>query len=492
MMSVAADKIKLWREHPAAMVGDLFGATPDPWQLECLEAFPHEPKIAMKASKGPGKTCVLAWLAWNFLLTRPEPKIAATSISGSNLSDGLWTEMAVWQGKSPLLKDLFLWQRTRIESRQKPATWYMTARTWSQSASPDDVGKTLAGLHQPYIMFLLDESGGMPDGILASAEAALSTCIEGHIVQAGNPTNLSGPLYIACVLSRDQWRVIEINGDPDNPNRATRVDIKWARDQIRQWGRDNPFVMVNILGQFPPAGFNTLIGIDELREATRRHYYETDIMLAARVLGIDVAREGDDASVIFPRQGLVAFQPQVLRGVRGTEGADIVARRMTTWGADGVFVDDTGGFGSSWIDNLLRLGHAPVGVKFNGKATLDRYANKRTEMAFDAVNWIQRGGAIPDIPELLRAMSETTYTHIGDRLILEPKEDVKARLHFSPDHFDALMLTFAAPVEPVRRGADRVMHQSEFNPLSAMNLSTSYTLGSHSSDYDPFARQMNR
>ena len=491
-MDVAAAKMKVWREHPAVMVKELFGATPDPWQEECLEAFPHEPKIAMKASKGPGKTCVLAWLAWNFLLTRPEPKIAATSISGSNLSDGLWTEMAVWQGKSQLLSQMFTWGKTRIESREKPATWYMTARTWSQSASPDDVGKTLAGLHQPYIMFLLDESGGMPDGILASAEAALSTCIEGHIVQAGNPTNLSGPLYIACVLSRDQWRVIEINGDPDNPNRATRVDIKWARDQIRQWGRDNPFVMVNILGQFPPAGFNTLIGIDELREATRRHYYETDIMPSARVLGIDVAREGDDASVIFPRQGLVAFQPQVLRGVRGTEGADIVARRMTTWGADGVFIDDTGGFGSSWIDNLLRLGHAPVGVMFNGKATLDRYANKRTEMAFDAVNWIQRGGAIPDIPELLRAMSETTYTHIGDRLILEPKEDVKARLHFSPDHFDALMLTFAAPVEPVRRGTNRVMHQAEFDPMSVMNLSTSYTVGSHSSDYDPFARQLNR
>ena len=96
------------------------------------------------------------------------------------------------------------------------------------------------------------------------------------------------------------------------------------------------------------------------------------------------------------------------------------------------------------------------------------------------------------LPRFIAACAQTTYTFQGDRFILEPKEDVKARLHFSPDHFDALMLTFAAPVEPVRRGSDRVMHQSEFDPLSAMNLSTSYTLGSHSSDYDPFARQLNR
>ena len=35
----------------------------------------------MKACKGPGKTAVLAWLAWNFLLTRAHPKIAVTSIT---------------------------------------------------------------------------------------------------------------------------------------------------------------------------------------------------------------------------------------------------------------------------------------------------------------------------------------------------------------------------------------------------------------------------
>jgi phage terminase large subunit len=454
------------------MVRDLFGATPDIWQEEVLEAFPHQQKIAMKASKGPGKTTVLAWLAWNYLLTRPHPKIAATSINGPNLEIGLWTEMAVWQGRSPLLKEAFEWTKTRIRNREHPDTWYMASRSWRSDANNEELGQTLAGIHADYVMFLLDESGGMPTAILAAAEAALSSCKEGHVLQAGNPNSRQGALYFACVTSSQDWFVVEINGDPDNPKRASRVNIEWARSQIRQYGRDDPFVMVDVLGQFPPADFNSLISYDELVEATRRRYFEGDIASAPKIIGVDVAREGDDTSVIFPRQGLVAFQPQQLRNITGTEGANLIATRVKQWGADAVFIDDTGGFGSSWIDNLNRLGHAPVPVKFNGKAVVDRYANKRTEMAYDAVAWIRAGGAIPDIPQLLRAMSETTYTHNGDRLVLEPKESIKRRLEFSPDHFDALMLTFAAPVEPVHHGEIRMVHRADFDPMSVINIAS--------------------
>jgi Domain of unknown function DUF302 len=71
----ASDR-NLIEDHPAKMVREIFGARPDPWQEEALELFPTTPRIAMKACKGPGKSTVLAWLAWNYLLTRPHPKIA--------------------------------------------------------------------------------------------------------------------------------------------------------------------------------------------------------------------------------------------------------------------------------------------------------------------------------------------------------------------------------------------------------------------------------
>ena len=213
-------RIHEWSQHPSKMVRDLLGVEPDPWQAEALEAFPSSPRLAMKAAKGPGKTSCLAWIGWNFLLTRPFPKCAATSISGKNLEDNLWTEFAKWRDRSELLKQKFTWTKTRIFCNDAPETWFMTARSWAQSADRNTQANTLAGLHADYVLVLLDESGGIPDSVMVTAESALSSCVEGHVIQAGNPTHLEGPLYRACTSSRALWRLIEITGDPDDPRRS--------------------------------------------------------------------------------------------------------------------------------------------------------------------------------------------------------------------------------------------------------------------------------
>ena len=464
--TAAVEALARWREHPAQFVREVFGATPEAWQDDVLEAFPRHQRIAMRASKAVGKTACLAWLAWNFLLTRPFPKIAVTSVSADNLADNFWTETATWMQKSPLLQRAFEWTKTRITARDHPETWWMAARSWSKTADRTQQSATLAGLHSDYLLFVLDESGDIPDAVMASAEAALASGVETHIVQAGNPTRLDGPLWRACNADRADWYVMEVNGDPDNPKRSSRVSIEWARQQIRTWGIDSPWVLVNVFGRFPPASLDSLIGIDELREATQRVYREGDYVHAAKVLGVDVARFGGDKNVIFPRQGLVAFDPIVARDVTGTEGAALVARKIADWDADATFVDDTGGYGASWIDNLVRTGHSPIGIGFASKALDPRYFNRRAEMVFECVQWIKRGGRIPDVPPLLAALSQTTYTIQGDRFLIEPKEQIKARLGYSPDEMDGLILTFAQPVAPrptgymggVKRGTLEVEH----------------------------------
>jgi hypothetical protein len=450
-MISAPDNIRRWREEPARFVRELFDVEPDPWQDEVLHAFPDRPRLAMKACKGPGKTAVEAWLAWNFLLTRTHPKIAAVSITAENLADNLWAEMAKWRQRSPILQRAFEWNKTRIFSRQHPETWWMSARSWTRTADRQQQGSTLAGLHADFVLFILDESGGIPDAVMASAEAALSSCREGHIVQAGNPTHLEGPLWRACTSERALWHVTEITADPDDPKRSTRVRAEWAREQIQKYGRDNPWVLVNVFGKFPPGSLNTLIGPDECRAATKRFYRPEEFGAAPRVLGVDVARFGDDQSVIFPRQGLAAFAPMKFRNLDGLQGAGAVARKWQDWRADAVFIDDTGGWGASWIDNLRRLGREPIGIGFASRPNDPRYENKRTEIYFEAVEWIKAGGALPpDCAELIAALSQTTYSFRGDRLLLEPKEQVKSRLGYSPDEADAFALTFAQPV--VQRG----------------------------------------
>lgn len=428
------------------MVRDVFGVTPDPWQDDVLEAFPSQPRIAMKACAGPGKTAVLAWLAWNFLLTRPHPKVAATAISGENLKDNLWAEMAKWQQKSPLLMEVFEWQAERIFARANPQTWWMSARRWSKSATPDQQGNTMRGLHDDYVMALVDESGGVPQAVMATIENIGASAKEWHIVQAGNPTHLEGPLYVACTTGRGLWWVIEITADPDDPKRTPRVSVEWARDQIKTYGRDNPWILVNVFGRFPPSSLNTLIGPDEVGEAMKRFYQPDKYQHDPKVLGVDVARFGDDASVIFPRQGIVAFPPQTLRNVNSVQGAGTVARKAIDWGSDGEMIDGTGGYGGGWCDQLRVLGRTPFEVQFSGEPHDRRYANKRTEMAFDAAAWVRRGGCLPPVQELVGEMTVPTYTFTGDRMILEPKDMIKKRLGRSPNYADALGLTFAEPV----------------------------------------------
>lgn len=472
-MSKASDRIRLWRERPDIFVRECFNVTPDGWQDEALLAFPHNPRMALKASKGVGKSALLAWLAWNYLLTRPHPKIAATSISSDTLSDTLWAEMSHWQSKSPLLKAAFTWTKTRIFANEHPETWWMSARSWPKSADQSALGNTLAGLHADFVLFLLDESGGMPEAIMASAEAALSSCKEGHIVQAGNPTHLSGPLYRACTQERRLWWVKEISSAPDDPKRSNRVSVEWARQQIEKYGRDNPWVLVSVFGQFPPASMNALIGVEEVGDAMKRDYREQEYSSAARVLGIDVALFGDDTSVIFPRQGIQAFTPSIYRSIDGTTGANLAARKIKEWDVDATFVDNTGGFGSSWCDNLRRLGYNPIGVHFAEKPHDGKYFNKRAEMMFEAVNWIRAGGALPpDRPELLASLTQTTYTFKNDKLMIEPKDVIKEKLGYSPDEMDAFILTFAGPAlknNPMRNGR-QANFTYQYDPLSDKHI----------------------
>lgn len=124
------------------------------------------------------------------------------------------------------------------------------------------------------------------------------------------------------------------------------------------------------------------------------------------------------------------------------------------------FIDDTGGYGSGVIDSLLQAGQSPQGIPFSGKAIDNRYLNKRAEMWFNMAEWVKRGGALPNIPELARELSSVTYTFQNGKFRIEEKELIKARLGFSPDYADALCLTFALPEMPSSNSVNGYPYQA--------------------------------
>ena len=455
-LAAAARHIAAWRRDPVLFVRENFHAEPDRWQVKGLLAYVRGNarlvRLALQACAGPGKSTLLAWLGWWTLACMADknkhPQGAALSCTEDNLKDGLWKELAKWRVVSPFLNKAFVQNDKRIYAKDHKETWFLSARSFAKTADAETQGRSLSGLHAPFMFYLIDESGDMAPAVGRAAEQGLSNCEWGRIATAFNPTSTQGLGHHAVSEQSHLWDVIVITGDPDHPDRSPRIDLGWAREQVKLYGRDNPWVMAFILGLFPPSAINALLGPDEVRISMHRNVPDHAYRNVQKRLGIDVARFGDDRTVIFPRQGLRAFLAAIMRNARTTAIAGRVAAAKAKWGSELELIDNSGGWGAGVIDQCLLGDLVLVPVNSSDAASDPRYFNKRSEMNFLAAEWVKNGGQLPDDPELVREACAATYTFQNGKLRVEEKEQIKKRLGYSPDKWDAFVYTFALPDMP--------------------------------------------
>lgn len=452
MSEPAEVKLRRWRRDPVAFVREELHVEPDEWQCDFLTAYAHgKNRTAAAACKGPGKTGAESWAGLHFLACYPDSKVPCTSITGPNLKDGLWSEFSKWMQRSEFLKREFRWTQTRIFQKDHPETWFATARQWSQDADAEQQANTLAGIHADYILFIIDECSNIPDGVVAAAEGALTSGKVCRLIMAGNCTRTAGPLWRAVGADRAFWNIIRITGDPDDPKRSPRINLEEARAQISKYGRNSFIVRVNILGLFPERQADKLLDVSDCEAAMKRAIPEAAFINEARVIGVDVARYGDDESVFQPRQGHMAFEPRVFRELDTQELGEQLCRAIDRWLPDAVNVD-AGAFGIAVYDYCKHRGYGNIvhAVNFGGRARDDeRFENRRTEMWWDMAGWVKNGGCLPQQPMLTEELSAPVYfPDKKQRICLEPKDDIKARIGRSPDRADALALTLATAVRP--------------------------------------------
>jgi hypothetical protein len=317
------------------------------------------------------------------------------------------------------------------------------------------MASALAGLHANNVAFLIDEAGTIPDSVLATADAALSTgdsdTKRAKILATGNPEVAKGILYKAYMgRTVQKWAIYTVSGDPDDPKRAPRVSKDWAREQIATYGKDDPWVLVNVFGKYPPTASNTLLSEEEIHESMNRQIDEKTVKNSQHRMGVDVARGGIDRTVFARRRGLKAYPLDAISSdIYGPELAGKIAFLQTDLGIERVFVDNTGGYGSSVIDSLaLFPAIDTTPVVYNAKAQDRRYFNKRTEMWVRMRDWIKKGGQLPNDPGLAEELMMPKLIFHGGLFRLEEKEQIKARLGRSPDKADALAQTFADVESP--------------------------------------------
>lgn len=264
---------------------------------------------------------------------------------------------------------------------------------------------------------------------------------QGWAVFIGTPKgmNLFHELYQHSLVTQGWfgrvWRADQTGVIPESELSAVRNEL--SATQYRQ----------EFLCDFSASSDDILIPIDLADAASRRQLTEADVRGAPKVIGIDVARFGADRSVICKRWGLWCQPFQVYQGLANDELADRAAHAIRDFQPDAVFIDVGGGTGI--IDFLRRWKFAVSEVDFGGKPSNNaKYWNKRAEIWCLLRDWLQRGGAIPNDPDLKTDLSQPHYGYSDDdsRIKLESKDRIKERGGRSPDLGDALALTFAAPV----------------------------------------------
>ena len=206
---------------------------------------------------------------------------------------------------------------------------------------------------------------------------------------------------------------------------------------------------------------NHLIGREEIYRALQAKP-ETDAGLAPLIIGVDVARFGDDKTALCFRQGRQVTKLQAYQKLDVVQVAHLVAGTIAAENPARVCID-VGGLGAGVYDILAADGFTEyvIPVNFGGRAdNPERYANRRAEMWARAAAWLTSPlpVSLPDVPGLAEDLSAPLkmFDSLG-RLQLEAKPDIKKRLGRSPDLADAFALTFAVQNEAylLRQGRGR-------------------------------------
>lgn len=428
-----------------------------------LEAVAENRQTACKSGQKTGKTTGLAILAIWWPLTRFRGYCLLTAPTFPQVKDPLWKE--VWRISEEARKNGVDLGGHLYADPGSGWVWPGDRKTFCRTT---DRPERMQGISSPNLLVIVDEASGYDPIIWEPLIGNLAG--GGKLVATSNPTEPSGPFFDAFTTKAEFWRRLTFRSD-ETPNvlEGRRVipglaEREWVEQRKAEWGEGSAAYQVRVLGEFPTQGDNAVIPIG-LVNAAQKRYGET---AGSGLLhfGVDVARFGDDETVIRPRRGKLALKSKVLQGFDNVDVAGAVLElarelRETKHEIPLVKVDEIGN-GSGVIDVLSRSEEVevvPVNVAEN--ATVDGMHRKRDQLWFAIKDWLVDGGAIEEDPRLLSELVAPTYGFdVRGRAQVESKDEIKKRLGRSPDRADALALSLFEP--PRARGsyADARRHRA--------------------------------
>jgi len=406
---------------------------------------PEARRVAVRGPHGLGKTTLAAWLIlWAvayFETQSLDYKIITTASAWRQLTKYLWPEVRKWYRRID-------WARLGLH----PEMNLENIRTdhGEVFAVASDSADLIEGAHAARLLYVFDEAKAIPNETWDAVEGAFSTG-ECMALAISTPGGRAGRFYDICRRARgyEDWRAEKVT--LEEAIAAGRVKADWAAARLRQWGADSPVYQARVLGDFPEMSDRALISLAWLEAARERELEPVGV----RALGVDIARFGSDDSALFERQGPVIVGADVWHGNDTMASTGRVAAR----GRIPANVDEIG-VGAGVVDRLKELDHPTAGVNVGAAASEpDKFNNLRTELFWNLRLRFQTGeidltrldGEIYDrLSGELTAM-EFNFNSRG-QIVLEPKDNMREKLGFSPDLSDALALSFADEGAPENVG----------------------------------------
>ncbi|MDP2332374.1 MAG: terminase, partial [Reyranella sp.] len=359
--------------------GPLSGHTgPEKWQADVLDRIGEglragngPVRIAVASGHGVGKSALVAWLLLWALATQPSTRGVVTANTETQLKTKTWAELAKWHrlalthatcqlGASALAAQPADDVAGRIDTSPQGR---IDAVPWAAHNA-----EAFAGLHNQgsRVLLVFDEASAIADTIWETAEGALTDADTEIVwVAFGNPTRTSGRFFECFNRFRPRWLTQQV--DSRDVSLTDKVQLaRWLVD----YGEDSDFMRVRVQGKFPRAGSMQFIGSDLVEAAMARTPDPVANRHQPLVMGVDVARFGDDRSVIFLRKGrdATSYPVEKHQGLDLMTLAGRVAERAAAERVAAVFVDE-GGVGAGVVDRLRQLGVPRVfGINFGGAA----------------------------------------------------------------------------------------------------------------------------
>lgn len=300
MKGLTSDAILYYIDNPVDFVEDIIGAKPDVNQKAILNSLAKYPMTSVRSGHGIGKSAVEAWAVIWFICTRPYPKIPCTAPTQHQLYDILWAEISKWLRSNPALQREITWTQERVYMNGAKEEWFAVART---ANTPD----ALQGFHSESMLFIIDEASGVDDEVFEPVLGALST--EGaRLLMCGNPTQLTGFFYDSHHKNRTQYHTIHVD-DRDSP----RVSKEYIERIRTMYGEDSDVFRVRVAGDFPKQEKDVFIPLSVIEKSMATDWQEPTEQPTVHI-GCDVARFGDDKTIIGYKVNEKVFFHQKIRG----------------------------------------------------------------------------------------------------------------------------------------------------------------------------------